>query len=372
MYTLCAMHIKKMSASVTYRKLEAVKVTADFRDAVRVVSVREKRELDANEVEVDVRYVGVNASDVNFTNGKYVAGIEPPFDVGFECVGVVRRCGSASAKQLAVGTPVAYVGFGAYAERLVVDVGRLTRVPVCSELILPLLVSGVTASLAFAHAGDLFIGDEFEYPNRNVAGQRAQTVLVTAAAGATGHLAVQLAKRGGHHVIGTCSSDEKAQFLRELGCDRVINYRRERLGDVLRAEYKRGVDVVYESVGGSMFRDAVDNLARHGRLVIIGMISEYESSEAWSSKRTGSVAPAHKLLGKSASVRGFFLNDFAKHTPSHASALGRMIADGSLVAAVDRSRNFQGLESIVDAVESMYRSKNIGKVFVSLAQSSRL
>ena len=67
-----------------------------------------------------------------------------------------------------------------------------------------------------------------------------ETVVVTAAAGGTGQFAVQLAKIKGCHVIGTCSSPSKAKLLKELGCDRVVNYNEENLGQVLRKEYPRG------------------------------------------------------------------------------------------------------------------------------------
>jgi len=68
-----------------------------------------------------------------------------------------------------------------------------------------------------------------------------ETVLVTAAAGGTGQFAVQLAKLAGCHVIGTCSSPSKVKLLKELGCDRVINYNEEKLGQVLKAEYPKGL-----------------------------------------------------------------------------------------------------------------------------------
>lgn len=67
-----------------------------------------------------------------------------------------------------------------------------------------------------------------------------ETVVVTAAAGGTGQFAVQLAKLAGCHVIGTCSTPEKAALLANLGCDRVINYNEESLGDVLSKEYPKG------------------------------------------------------------------------------------------------------------------------------------
>jgi NADPH-dependent curcumin reductase CurA len=88
----------------------------------------------------------------------------------------------------------------------------------------------------------------------------------------TGLFAVQLAKLSGAHVIGTCSADDKGLILTRLGCDRVVNYKKESLEQVLRKEYPKGVDVVYESVGGEFFDVAVRNLATKGRLIIIGVL----------------------------------------------------------------------------------------------------
>jgi len=76
-------------------------------------------------------------------------------------------------------------------------------------------------------------------------------VLVTAAAGGTGQFAVQLAKLAGCHVIGTCSSDSKAEMLKSMGCDRVINYNKEKLSSVLKTEYPRGKNHV---LGPSVWR----------------------------------------------------------------------------------------------------------------------
>jgi prostaglandin reductase 3 len=100
-----------------------------------------------------------------------------------------------------------------------------------------------------------------------------ETVLVTAAAGGTSQCVVQLAKLAGDHVIGTTSSDEKAEVLKALGCDRVVNYNKEDIGTVLETEYPNGVDLVFEPVGGETFKAAVQNIAVHGR--VIGFTSGY-------------------------------------------------------------------------------------------------
>jgi len=96
--------------------------------------------------------------------------------------------------------------------------------------------SGLTASLALSEVGQMRSG---------------QTILVTAAAGATGIFAVQLAKLAGNKVIGTCSSDEKVEYLRSLGCDRPVNYKKENLSKVLASEFPNG----YEDCAKSAWLD---------------------------------------------------------------------------------------------------------------------
>lgn len=187
-------------------------------------------------------------------------------DAGFEAVGYIVDKGDAVKYQL--GQPVALTSYGAFAEYVTVPARSVMPVASAEASTIPLLVSGLTASLALERVGEV---------------KKGETVLVTAAAGGTGIFAVQLAKLAGAHVIGTCSSDEKVKMLKSLGCDRVINYKTESVNQVLRKEYKRGVDVVYESVGGAQFQIAVKNLAEKGRLIVIGQISGYLDQSAWSS-----------------------------------------------------------------------------------------
>jgi len=219
-------------------------------------------------------------------------------------------------------------------------------------------VGGLTASLALQYVGEMKSG---------------QTVLVTAAAGGTGHFAVQLAKLAGNHVIGTCSSDDKVDFLKKIGCDRVINYKKEILGQVLKKEYPKGVDIVYESVGGDTFDTCVNALATGGKIIIIGFVSGYKDQSGWvdSKPKTGLPLVA-KLLAKSASIRGFFLNHYAQHFNSHMSMLTKLIKEGKLVSQVDQTKHFNGLQSVPEAIDHLYKGLNVGKVVVTLAPSSKL
>lgn len=160
-------------------------------------------------------------------------------------------------------------------------------------------MSGTTASISLEKVGEL---------------KSNQTVLVTgntsnicticslytkiphiAAAGGTGQFAVQLAKLAGNRVIGTCGSEDKVKFLKEIGCDRVINYKKEDVGTVLKKEFPQGVDLVYECVGGKMLEAAINSLAVHGKIVVIGMISGYVD-QSFGAKSKGKPHPKFTIL----------------------------------------------------------------------------
>lgn len=301
------------------------------------------------------RFVGINASDINYSAGRYDRTLKPPFDTGFEGIGEVVGLGLSASSRYTVGDTVAYFSSGAFAEYTAVPVKECVPVPAVKPEFLTLLVSGATAFIALKRLGDLAKGE---------------TVLVTAAAGGTGQFAVQFAKQAGCHVIGTCSSDEKAGFLKSLGCDRPINYTSEDLAKTLREEYPRGVDVVYESVGGRVLETAINSLANKGRVIVIGFISGYQSASGIPRFR-GDTLPV-RLLQKSASIRGFFLPHFIGDYQDALSSMMHMLSKGQLVCEVDGGDlapegRFTGLESVFRAVDYMYAGKNLGKVVVDVA-----
>ena len=299
-----------------------------------------------------MRYVGINASDINWTAGKYIPGIRPPFDTGFEGAGHVCQVGE-KCSNFKPGDAVSFMQNGAFGEYLVLPAKRAVRLPRLDAGFIPLMVSGATASISLEKMGEL---------------KKGETVLVTAAAGGTGQFAVQLAKLAGCHVVGTCSTDEKVDFLRKLGCDRPINYKRENLKSVLKEEYANNLDVVYECVGGEVFNSALKNLAIGGRLIVIGFISSYQDS-TFASRPT---LPIHQiLLSKSASIRGFFLNNHLQDMPAHGMKLAELYTSGKLQSIVDLGENspggvFKGLESIYDAVDYLYSGRSAGKVVVDM------
>ncbi|XP_015232701.1 PREDICTED: zinc-binding alcohol dehydrogenase domain-containing protein 2 [Cyprinodon variegatus] len=354
-YSTHFMDFKGSSIPSSMKKLVVTKLSQDFREAVTVRTVPVPTPGDA-ELLVRNRFVGINASDINYSAGRYDPSVKPPFGAGFEGIGEVVGLGLSASSRYTVGDTVAYFGSGgAFAEYTVIPAKEGVPVPCVKPEFLTLLVSGATAYIALKRLGDLANGE---------------TVLVTAAAGGTGQFAVQFAKRAGCHVIGTCSSDEKAGFLKSIGCDRPINYSTEDLAKTLRKEYPKGVDVVYESVGGSVLELAVNSLANKGRLIVIGFISGYQTASGIAPFKGGTLPV--KLLQKSASMRGFFLPHFIGDYKEALSSMMQMFAKGELVCEVDcgdmaEEGRFVGLESIFRAVDYMYAGRNLGKVVVEVA-----
>ncbi len=329
----------------TYRKLIATTLTPHFREAAELVE-ETVPEPGSGQLLVRNLYAGVNATDVNITAGRYSSDPTLPFDLGAEAVGVVEAVGEG-VEGFAPGDAVATgsVG-GGYREVQLVEARHAVPVPEASPEVLSIFVSGLTASIALDEVGRMGSGE---------------TVFVTAAAGGTGQYAVQLAKRAGNRVIGTCGSEEKVELLRELGCDRPINYREEDVRRVLKDEAPNGLDLVYESVGRELFDTALGALAVRGRLLCIGYVSEYvDGVETVRRPRVYT-----RLLGKSASVHGFFLPHFREHFRDHTAKLLGLVRTGELTVAID-SAGFEGVDSIVDAVEYLHSGQSKGKLVVKL------
>ncbi|KAL4437515.1 hypothetical protein ABPG77_003496 [Micractinium sp. CCAP 211/92] len=332
------------------RVIEVHRLSTDFRAATRIVHRPLPPALPEGTVLLRRLYAGINASDVNFSAGRYFGSTKAaekrlPFEAGFEAVGVVAA--AAPGVALPVGQPVATMTYGGFAEWAVVSAKHVFPLPQATPEMVALMTSGLTASIALEQAGL----------------RKGQTVLVTAAAGGTGQLAVQLALLAGCHVVGTCSGGAKAELLRSLGCHRVVSYREEDVKAVLKREYPGGVDVVYESVGGDMFDICVDALAPRGRLIIIGAMSQYAGG--WAARQYPGIA--EKLLWKSATLQGFFLLHYARDWGRHLARLAGLVAAGKLRVEMD-PRRFVGLESVPDAVEHLQSGRSVGKVFVLIAQ----
>ncbi|MCF4966361.1 zinc-binding dehydrogenase [Nostoc sp. CMAA1605] len=328
-----------------YKKLIAKQLHQDFKSAVEIVEVPLTAPAN-HEILIRNKFAGINAGfDTLLCRGEvsYIK-LTPPFDLGVEAVGEVVAVG-ADVSGFRVGDAVITTWRGGgYREYQVIDASLAVKVREATPEILNLVPTGVSALVALEQAGEM---------------QSDEVVLVTAAAGGTGHIAVQLAKLAGNHVIGTCSSEAKEKLLQELGCDRIINYHRENLQEVLKQEYPKGINLIFECVGKQVFDTCVDNLAIRGRLVSIGYISEYgKSIEEVTQARI-----YHQLFWKASSVRGFLMPHYQEYIPEARDRLLNLFYAGKLQVSVD-STPFLGLESIPTAVAYLLSGQNCGKVVV--------
>jgi len=174
-----------------------------------------------------------------------------------------------------------------------------------------------------------------------------------------------LAKIAGNKVVATCGGADKAALLRDLGVDRVIDYKKETIKEVLKKEFPKGVNVIYESVGGQMFDTCMNALAVFGRMVVIGMISQYTEGEGGSWKPANHPGLCEKLLWKSQTVTGFLLLHYTKMYQDHIGKLYNLYSSGKLKILID-PKKFVGVHSVVDAVEHLHSGNSLGKVVVQL------
>ncbi|WJF91622.1 quinone oxidoreductase [Paraburkholderia bonniea] len=212
------------------------------------------------EVRVHQRAVGLNYIDVYFRTGLYPLPL--PNGLGMEAAGEVSAVG-AGVTELKVGERVAYVARppGAYAQERVLPADDVVRVPdgLSDEQAASVMLQGLTTQYLLRRTYRVQPGD---------------TILLHAAAGGVGLLACQWAKALGATVIGTVSTDEKAEIARAHGCDYPVVYTRENFTKRVREITDgAGVPVVYDSIGNDTFTGSLDSLAPLGMLVSFGNAS---------------------------------------------------------------------------------------------------
>jgi NADPH:quinone reductase len=237
---------------------------------------------DEHHVLVRVTHAGVNFADTHARENSYLARYELPLTPGAEIAGVVERDGGGLHAGQRV---VSLVGTGGYAEYAAAPAATTFPIPdgVNDATALALLLQGLTAWHLYRTSARLAPGE---------------SVVVHAAAGGVGSLAVQLAKPlGAGRVIATASTEEKRALALELGADVAVDVTRDDLAEALiEANLGERVDVVLEMAGGRVFDASVDALAPFGRLVTYGIAS-----------REPNTVSSGALMRRSRAVVGFWL-----------------------------------------------------------------
>ncbi len=216
------------------------------------------------QVILDVEASGLNFADVLARQGSYPDCPPLPAIIGYEAVGRIRSLGLEATRngRLKVGTRVvAFTRFGGYASRIAVSEFAAVEIPDDWD-------AATATSLATQGCTAYVAAEEM------VRIQRGDLVLVQAAAGGVGSLLVQLAKRRGAIVFGTAGSEAKLEMLRKHGVDYPINYRTQEfdgaIREILKKRGENGIDIVFDSLGGSHVKRGMSLLRAGGRMLCFG------------------------------------------------------------------------------------------------------
>ncbi|CAM3693582.1 zinc-binding dehydrogenase [Litorimonas haliclonae] len=334
--------------AISPQKVEVHKFGRDYSQASHIVS-DPLREPGSDEIRIRNQFAGVNGLfDHMAMQGKIgYMSLSLPFDLGVEAIGRVEAAGPDSG--FSVGDAVATTGLGgAYRHIQVVKGEKAYAIPSIDPQYLAIVPTGISALVALEQVAELKPGE---------------TVVITAAAGGLGHIWVQLAVNLGCRVIGIAGRNEKCDFVRSLGAENCINYRKEDVAERLKTLCPDAINVAVDTVGGTIFDALVENLAPLGRLVVSGYASEVVEG----AKPVLHPRVYEKLYWKGASVRGFMNALLAEHHRDAAKRLYTMMEQGELKVSIDPTL-FKGLSALPDAANHMMSGHNIGKTILDLRE----
>lgn len=301
-------------------------------------------EVGEHDVLIRVKAAGLNFPDVLIIQGKYQFQPELPFIPGNECSGEVEAVGAAVTRYKVGDKVIAAAGTGAFCERIAVNENSVFPMP---------------RTLGFEQAAGISVTYFTSYYalKQRASIQPGETLLVLGAAGGVGTTAIELGKLMGARVIAAASSDEKLALCRQLGADEVINYSTTSLKDAVKElTGGKGVDVVYDPVGGDYAEPALRSMAWNGRYLVIGFAS-------------GPIPkiPLNLTLLKGCSIVGVFWGRFTGEEPKvhlqNIAELWELFDKGKLNPVV--TDVFQ-LEQYKDAYNCMIERRARGKVIITM------
>ena len=185
-----------------------------------------------------------------------------------------------------------------------------------------------------------------------------ETIVVSGAAGSVGSLVGQLAKADGLNVIGVAGGEEKCSWLTdELGFDGAIDYKADDLDARLTELAPNGIDMYFENTGGPIQQHVIDHMNAHGRIVVCGMISDY--NEAIPSAGPNWIP----IIKKRLTIQGFAMPDHFGEVPALVAKLAPYVMAGKIK---HRSHILDGLESAIDGLNLLFTGGNKGKLIVKL------
>ncbi len=276
------------------------------------------------------------------------ASYVPPFQIGEAlqggAIGVVEASGDASLK---VGDTVSSM-FG-WREGFVAPAGAVQKIDtqgLAPEAFLGVAgMPGMTAWVGLLKVAAMKAGD---------------VVFVSAAAGAVGQIVCQIAKIKGGVVLGSAGGEEKTAYLKEIGCDHVIDYKKEKdLTKALAAAAPGGIDVYFENVGGAHLEAALNVAKPFARFAFCGSISNYNDEAP-------QPGPSNLMLviGKSLRLEGFIVSNHFDQMPAFLADMAGWIKAGDITW---RQTVDVGIENAPGAFMKLFKGENLGKMLVKLA-----
>lgn len=298
------------------------------------------------QVLIDVHAAGVNFPDSLIIQGKYQFKPDFPFSPGGEVAGIVREVGSQITSVAPGDRVVAAVGWGGYAQTALAEGWRVLKIPdqMSFDTASVFLITYGTSHHALKDRAQL---------------KPQETLLVLGAAGGVGLAAVELGKAMGATVIAAASTDEKLEICKAHGADLFVNYSKENLRDRIKELTNgKGVDVVYDPIGGDLCDPALRSMAWNGRYLVVGFAS-------------GEI-PAPRLnlpLLKGCSIVGVFWGAFARNEPEKNQAnlieMFDWYTQGKLRPYICAR---YPLENAAQALRFVMRRNAIGKVVLQVAR----
>jgi NADPH-dependent curcumin reductase CurA len=315
-------------------------------DDVELVELPEPEAPDGGFV-VRVEWLGIDATVRSWLNAGegYLPAVEPGEVV--RCSGTGTVVASRNERFPEGSVVTALTGW----QELVAleDNGLATNVGMAADVDQPAYLAVYGATGLTAYVGMLDVGEI----------RAGETVVVSAAAGATGSIAAQIAKLHGCRVVGIAGTPEKCRWLvDDLGLDGAVDHRNDDVHARLRELCPKRIDVFFDNTGGPILDAALARLATGGRVVLCGAISSYNDAH-----RPPGPANYLNLIQRRGSMRGFLSLDHWGRYPEILPVLQRWVAEGHIRY---RLHTYDGLEHAVDALNAMFTGENTGKTAIRL------
>jgi NADPH-dependent curcumin reductase CurA len=305
---------------------------------------------DLKDSEVLVRTIYLSLDPTNRTWMNDSQGYLPPVGLGEVMrgltLGVVEQSKSERFKEGDIVTPLSggWADYAVVHEQGLRPVHRAPGLPLTANL----SVLGMTGLTAYFGVTDV------------LKAKAGETLVISAAAGAVGSIAGQVAKQRGAHVIGIAGGPEKCRWLtEELGFDAAIDYKNEDVGEALDRLAPNGVDLNFANVGGDIMIAVWNRLNVHARMAVCGLISSYNATRMPPSPNFSRII-THRL-----NVQGFLVLDYAPRAREMVEEMGPWLADGRIKWKVHVD---DGLEGAVTSLNRLFTGDHDGKLLVRVSE----